>query len=79
MSSAPESCPLASASGAVSKDANGNEVVSTNHERTFLVASFMGLALWASLCPCEVIFKCHRPEVLAVLSGLFIWIFLRTS
>lgn len=48
-------------------------------ERWALIGAFSGLAFWAWQCPCSVIFKCHRPEVLTFIGALFIWIFFRTG
>lgn len=48
-------------------------------ERVALVTSFLGLAYWAHQCPCAVIFKCHRSQVLAALGAIFFWIFVRTG
>lgn len=48
-------------------------------ERVALVTAFLGLAYWAHQCPCAIIFKCHRPQVLAALAGIFLWIFARTA
>jgi hypothetical protein len=49
------------------------------NERALLIASFAGLAFWAWRCPCDVIFKCHRDQVLASIAALFFWIFSRTA
>lgn len=69
-----DACPLAD----IGPDGKCKEQ-KTDTERLVLTGAFLGLALWAWICPCKVIFKCHRASVLAVLGGVFLWIFFRTK
>jgi hypothetical protein len=48
-------------------------------KKGLLIASFLGLAVWAYQCPCPEIFRCHRNYVLPVLGALFIYVFVSTE
>jgi hypothetical protein len=51
----------------------------TQLKKSLLIASFLGLAVWALQCPCAEVFRCHRPYVLSFLGALFIYVFVSTE